>query len=118
MVTDLSYTRGTRSADEVQREIDSFWDLLGRDDRIREEVRNAGIDISEYIGTDFHDTIHVKAKGAGIDPATVALVVAFAPTANAIAVSLWKKVILPRIRHKYGRDAVGQERSSGEREQS
>ena len=112
MATNLSYMRGTRSADEIQREIDSFWESLYSNDELREKVKNAGIDIPEYAVDDWHDAIRVKVKGAGLDPSSVELIVAFAPTANAIAVSLWKKVILPRIKHRYGRDAVGEERSS------
>jgi len=110
MATQVSYTRGTRSVEEIQREINSFWDQLRHDVRLREEIKDVGIDIPDDAAEDWHDAIHVEVKGAGIDPSTVALIVAFAPSANAIVVSLWKKIILPRIRRKYGRDAVGQER--------
>jgi len=111
MVTEISYVRGTRSAAEVQREIDSFWDAIG-DDELRREVTDAGIDVSELAGLNQRGAISVTAKGSGIDPGTVALVVSFAPAANAVLVSLWKKVILPRIRRDHGRDAIGPERRS------
>jgi hypothetical protein len=111
-MTELLYSRGTRSAEEVQREIDSFWDSLESDDDLRKEVRNAGIDDAELEGLDRQEAISVSVRGAGLDPTLVSLVVAFAPTVNAVIVSLWKKVILPRIRRKYGRDAVGSEKPS------
>jgi hypothetical protein len=36
--------------------------------------------------------------------------VAFAPVANAVLLSLWSKVLLPRIRSRYGRDAIRDEK--------
>lgn len=111
-MTEILYSRGTRSADDVQREIDSFWDAFDHDDELRKEVQDAGIETSELAQVDRQGAISVRVKGAGLDPALVSLVVAFAPAVNAVVVSLWKKVILPRIRRRYGRDAVGPERSS------
>lgn len=111
MVTEISYVRGTRSAAEVQHEIDSFWGAI-EGDELRREVSDVGIDVSELAGLDQRDAISVSASGSGIDPGTVALVVAFAPAANSVLVSLWKKVILPRIRRDHGRDAIGPERRS------
>lgn len=49
----------------------------------------------------------VRVSGAGIDPITVALIVAFSPAVNEIAISVWKELILPRIRARHGRNAIG-----------
>ena len=54
--------------------------------------------------------IDVRVGGAGFDPMTVAVVVAFAPAANHVVTSLWDEVILPRLRRKLGDDALGRER--------
>ena len=116
MTVELLYARGTRSADEVQREIDSFWDALDHNDELRREVRDADIDISELAGLDRRNAIAVSARAAGFDPASVGLVVAFTSRANAALVPLWENFVLPRIQRRYGRDAVGPERPP-EREQ-
>lgn len=109
--TEIRYAPGTWSAGDIQREIDSFWDPLANDDELRQEVRDAGIDISELAGLDRRNAIAVSAGAAGFAPASVALVVAFAPTANAIVARLWETVLLPRIRRRYGQDAIGLEAS-------
>jgi hypothetical protein len=111
-MTELVYARGTRSADEVQREVDSFWDAFEHDGELRQEVQDAGIELSELDAVNRQGGITVSVRGAGLDPALVSLIVAFAPAVNTVAVSLWKKVLLPRIRRRYGRDAVGHERPS------
>jgi hypothetical protein len=54
--------------------------------------------------------IDIRVAGEGFDPTTVAVVVAFAPAANHMVMSLWDDVILPRLRRKLGDDALGKER--------
>jgi hypothetical protein len=109
-MTELWYARGTRSAAEVQREIDGFWAELDGSDELRKDVENAGIDLSALAGVDRGGAIRVSVRGAGLGPETVALVVAFAPAANVVLMSLWGEVLLPRIRGQHGRDAIRHER--------
>jgi hypothetical protein len=109
-MTQLMYVRGTRSADEIQREVDKFWDELADDEELRTELASAGIDAPAVLALKSPDAIRVGVRGAGLDPTTVALVIAFAPVANEMLVSLWKEVLLPRIRSRYGRDAIQDEK--------
>jgi hypothetical protein len=109
-MTELFYARGTRSADEIQREIDQFWAALDGSDENPKEVAEAGIDLGALSGAERQDAIRVGVRGAGVDPTAVTLVVAFAPAANAALISLWKQVLLPRIRSRYGRDAIREEK--------
>jgi len=111
-MTELLYARGTRSADEVQHEIDEFWAQLDGSEELRQELTNAGIDTAAVKELKRQDAIRIGVRGAGVDPMAVTLVVAFAPTANAVLVSLWEQVLLPRIRSRYGRDAVRDEKPS------
>lgn len=108
-MTELLYRRGTRSADEVQREIDKFWAELDTDD-LRKELADVGIDLDAVPAEERTSAIRVSVRGAGLDPLSVTLVVAFAPVANAVLLSLWRKVLLPRIRSRYGRDAIRDEK--------
>uniref|UniRef100_UPI003F4987B1 hypothetical protein n=1 Tax=Actinoplanes sp. CA-084688 TaxID=3239901 RepID=UPI003F4987B1 len=109
-MAELLYGRGRRSAAEVQREIDTFWAEVDTDDELRKELANAGIDLDEVPADERAGAIRVGVHGAGVDPGSVALIVAFAPVANTVLVSLWKQVLLPRIRSRYGRDAIQDER--------
>jgi len=109
-MTELLYGRGTRSADEVQREIDKFWAELDTSDELRKELADAGVDLDTVPVAERQDAIKVSVRGAGIDPASVSLIVAFAPVANAVLISLWTQVLLPRIRSRYGRDAIRDEK--------
>jgi hypothetical protein len=111
-MTEQVYGRGTRSADEVQREIDRFWAELDRNDELQAELVGAGLDLSVIPPERRPEAIQVSARGAGLDPASVALVVAFAPVANAVLVSLWEQVLLPRIRDRFGRDAIRDEKTT------
>ena len=114
---ELAYARGTSSREDIQDEIDSFLGSLADNDELRREVRDADIDISELPGVDRRNAIVVSAGASGFDPTSEALVVTIASVANATLVSLWERVLLPRIRRRYGGDAVGPEMRPG-REQS
>jgi hypothetical protein len=111
-VTELRYSRGTRSVDEIQRDVDEFWAEFDDSRELSEDVENAGIDVTVLDGTDREGAIRVSARGAGIGPEMVAIVVAFAPAANAVFISLWTEVLLPRIRRRHGRDAIQEEQRS------
>jgi hypothetical protein len=110
-MAELLYGRGTRSAQEVQQEIDTFWAELETSGQLRKEVVDAGVDLGALPTEARSEAIQVTVRGAGLDPTMVSLVVAFAPIANEALVSLWKRVLLPRIRDRYGRDAVREEKT-------
>jgi hypothetical protein len=59
--------------------------------------------------------IRVSADSSGADPLSVILIVAFAPTANKILKDLWRTAILPRIRKRWGEDAIGSEKPGTEK---
>lgn len=109
-MTELWYGRGTRTADEIQREIHKFWAELETNDELRKELVDAGIDPDAVAAPDRQDAIQVSVRGAGIDPGAVSLIVAFVPAASEVLISLWNQVLLPRIRNRYGRDAIRDER--------
>ncbi|GIF15742.1 hypothetical protein [Actinoplanes teichomyceticus] len=109
-MTELWYGRGTRTAEEVQREIDQFWVEWETSEELRKELAGAGIDPGAVPAPERPGAIRVSVRGAGIDPAAVSLIVAFAPAVSEVLVSLWNQVLLPRIRDRYGRDAIRDEK--------
>src|SRR3954454_20313363 len=101
-MTELVYERGTRSAEEVQQEIDKFWAELDKSDELHKQLTDSGIDLAAVPDPLRPGAIRVDTRGAGLDPVSVSLVIAFAPAANAVLTSLWHQVLLPRIRSRYG----------------
>ncbi|GIE91979.1 hypothetical protein [Actinoplanes regularis] len=110
-MTELVYVRGTRSAEEIQEDVRRFFEELDRSAEVRAELAAAGIDPDVLPESEERaGAVRVGVRGAGLDPTGVALVLSFAPTANTVLITLWKQIILPRIRRRYGRDAVRDER--------
>jgi hypothetical protein len=54
----------------------------------------------------------VQAGSSGVDPTTAVILVTLAPSANLIIKDLWRKIVLPRIRKRWGDDAIGEEKRS------
>jgi hypothetical protein len=46
---------------------------------------------------------------SGVDPISTLLIITFAPAANRVLKDLWTTVLLPRIRRRWGDDAIGDE---------
>ena len=109
MLQTLEYGPGGLPAAEIQRSVDEFWAEYERDPVLREETArvNAGISSVDLAGR--AALVRVRPRGSGFDAATVGLIVAFAPAGNAIAISVWKDVLLPWIKRQRGEDAVGSE---------
>jgi hypothetical protein len=103
---ELTYYMGELTAEQLQREIAGFWAELEDNPRLRAEVEAAGID-SHLLG-DLKDphAITVRPDSSGADPEAVLLIIAFAPAGNRILKDLWATVLLPRIKRRWGDDAI------------
>lgn len=108
------YARGTLSADQIQAEIAQFWQAL--DDpgssTLKTELSAAGLDLTSLADVDTENAITVRPGRSGADPVTAILIVALAPSANQIVKDLWATAVLPRIRRRWGDDAIGEEKRS------
>jgi hypothetical protein len=111
---ELFYGRGELSVDQVQGEIDEFWQEFDArtDSMLDSELRTDGIDPAGLADVDRKTAITVHAGASGVDPTVVLIVVTLAPSANHIVKDLWKTVLLPRIRRRWGDDAIGDEKRS------
>lgn len=108
------YARGTLSIEQVKAEITKFsLDLEKSEDAALDaELKAAGFDRKALAKTDLEHVITVHANASGTDPTSVLVIVTFAPAANRIVKDLWETVLLPRIRRRWGEDAVGTEKRS------
>lgn len=108
----LIYARGELSADQVQAEIAKFWQDLDSagDSELEARLTAAGLDGAAFDGVDKDSAITVQPGTSGVDPIGVVVVVTLA---NRIVGDLWEKVLLPRIRRRWGDDAIG-DRKQGE----
>jgi hypothetical protein len=102
-VLEIEYVGARRSPSDVSVAIDAIFQAAAEDPDTLD-----GLLPSEL--KTLREGIKVEQRSAGFDPATVALVVAFAPAACHILTSLWDKFILPRLQFDLGDDAIGRER--------
>jgi hypothetical protein len=112
----VEYQRGTASATQLQEEIQAFWAELATDEDLQGEVRDAGLDPAEVEKLDTSQAIEVTQEGEGIDPLTVTIIVALAPSAVHVLDSLWDEVIVPWIRRRRGADALGKKKDKKKRD--
>lgn len=98
----VTYRFGSQGPGDLQRIVDDLLASIPGDPELAAEIRARNVD-PDVLGA---SSITVSANGAGLDPATVALVIAFvAPP----VIDIWKEVLLPRIRRRWGINAVGPE---------
>jgi hypothetical protein len=109
MSEEFFYTHGELSIEAIQAEIAKFWAELNADTEIQSELAGVGLAPDAFLSIDLDQAITVRADSSGADPTSVLLIVALAPTANNILKDVWKTVLLPRIRRRWGQDAIGQE---------
>lgn len=102
----ITYSRGLLSAEQIQQEIANFWAELETSSELRAELASAGISDELLLSVNPSDAITVRVDSSGVDPVTVSLVIVFAPTANQALKDVWTTVVLPRIRRRWGDDAI------------
>jgi hypothetical protein len=108
---ELVYARGELSVDQLQAEIAQFWQEFHDppSSALDSELTAAGIDRAALVNVDPRNAISVEARTSGADTTVVLIAVALAPSANRIIKDLWATTLLPRIRRRWGEDAIGKE---------
>jgi hypothetical protein len=111
-VEQLFYARGELSADQLQSEIAQFLQALDNpgSSALEAELIAAGLDPAAVASVDWRNAITVRTSESGADPAATVLLVALAPSVNLVVKDVWTKIVLPRIRRRWGADAIGQQR--------
>jgi hypothetical protein len=108
------YARGELSAEEIESEIAQFWRTLDNPGgtALEDELSAAGLDRATLASVNRENAMIVRAGSSGVDATTAVLLVTLAPSANLVIKDLWKKIVLPRIRKRWGEDAIGEEKRS------
>lgn len=106
------YSRGELSIDQIETEIAQFWQEFdtSASSLLDSELFAAGLDQAALSNVDRRNGITIRASASGADPTVVLIIVSFAPSANRIVKDLWAAVLLPRIRRRWGNDAIGEEK--------
>jgi hypothetical protein len=105
----IRYSRGQLSAEQLEKEINEFWIESKSSSKLQTELTSAGLDDKMLEHEDIYRSIAVRVGSSGVDPTSVSLIIAFAPTVNRIMKDVWTTIILPRIQRRWGDDAVGRE---------
>jgi hypothetical protein len=108
------YARGELSVEQIESEIAQFWQILDKpgSPALEADLSAAGLDRATLASVNRENAIIVRAGTSGVDPTTAVLLVTLAPSANLIIKDLWKKIVLPRIRKRWGENAIGEEKRS------
>jgi hypothetical protein len=106
---ELIYARGELSVESLQREIARFWADAAVSPELQAELDNAGLNYEASGGAEFSQQIKVRAGSSGADPASVILIISLAPSVNRVLKDVWADIILPRIKRRWGDDAIGGE---------
>ncbi len=104
---ELIYARGELSVESLQREIARFWADAAVSPELQAELAGAGLKYEESGDTESSQQIKVRAGSSGADPASVVLIISLAPSANRVLKDIWADIILPRIKRRWGDDAIG-----------
>jgi hypothetical protein len=109
---EIVYSRGELSIIQIEAEIAQFQQELGTSNSpmVDSELQAAGLDRAALANVDLRNAITVRAGNSGADPTAVLIIVSLAPSANRVVKDLWATVLLPRIRRRWGDDAVGEEK--------
>jgi len=97
------------SAERLQEEITLFWRDLATNPSIEADIRAAGLEPSALADIEQTSAITVRPASSGVDTTAALLIVAFTPTANRMLQDLWSNLLLPRIRRRWGDDAIGEQ---------
>jgi len=106
MADQIRYSYKNINQSELEAKLDELWTQLEQDSELVAEARKLRIPLEDLRGKKRGDVIAVTKEGEGFDPATTALIVAFAPVAAKVARDLWTKLLLPRILKAKGKDAL------------
>lgn len=104
MPVTMHYESGDQLPQDLQKIVDEM--LANPDPELIADIAARGVDLHDLS----QGAIEIKAAGAGLDPATVTLIVTFL---GAPVLDVWKYILLPRIRRRWGIDAVGKELEEG-----
>ena len=104
MIERRYYLNKKITLDDLSKSIDRYWSDLQRDDSdVTRRARAANLDIAELRKLKKQESLSLKSEGAGLDPASIAILVALGVK---IVGDLWEKVLLPLIRQDKGGDSI------------
>jgi tetratricopeptide (TPR) repeat protein len=94
------------SLEDINAELDVFWEELKRNEALRTDVKAKGIALEELTDRARTEVIDLKLGNSHFDPSTLAIFVAYGPTVNAVAFSLWNEFALPWLLKKFGKKGI------------
>jgi hypothetical protein len=99
MAEEIFYKRGDLSAQDLQADVQAFFELAGDDPAARQDALDAGVDLDELLGQG-PTQVEVKPDSAGLTGLEEALIVMLL---TPVVQSGWKDVVLPWLQRRRGR---------------
>ena len=106
----LIYERGAAEPEAIEAEARKIWASTLTSDEFVSTLAGAGL-TSDDIGTDFPFTVSADSAGLVVTGTTV-LVGILSPVAKDVLVDVWRKILLPKLRRRFGEDVVGKEKDA------
>jgi hypothetical protein len=117
MTPALKYRLHGMHSEQLQTAVGRLFAELKTDGRLRSEAAASGLDLDAVdtvlLQHSATELIEIKPQGAGLDPATVAVIVAvaavvkeFSPVAAKVTLDCWNLFILPRLKRDFGEDSI------------
>jgi len=109
---ELRFRYSQANAAEIQMVADEVLDELhDEDSEAARQARKAGLDPSILANAD----INVREQGQGVEPILTTILVSISAEVGAhIARRFWDEVLWPRLRRRFGANAVGEELDGAE----
>jgi hypothetical protein len=89
------------TVEAIEREVDKLWSDLHTDESLRAEARRAGIDLGELPRGSRDSAITIEKTTANFAGAEILIGLGVK-----IAYDVWKELILPRLRQRFGSDSI------------
>ena len=103
---EIAYDRGAFSARDLQQAVRDFFSEMDGDERIQQDAASAGIDLLGVRALG-EPAIEVTSRRPGLTGVEEVIVVAIATELTA---GVWRDVILPSLKRRFGGNVVGEER--------
>ena len=100
------YILGSTSLDRIEQELDTLWNALPTDPGLQEELKSNRIDLASLPTGSRRDLLSLKTpkQGVVLEGAVIAVTLApiLTPVAKRALLDIWKDILLPRLRRRFG----------------
>jgi len=115
-MANFEYEVSGPSLHQLEESLDELWASLGTDRDLMRRAEVARINLKRVPPGERARLIKLRRKGAGFEPGSTAVVVGIGLGAKILR-DIWTHLLLPRLRKKYGADALKEKEAKKEKKE-